>query len=314
MPVKNRVYQNAFMESSRWNNFVHRKDDVIVCTPSKCGTTWTQMICALLIFQKVDFEKPLSDYTPWLDGLLSGTEEEVLETLNRQTHRRFIKTHTPLDGIPYFGDVKYICVGRDPRDAFVSMKNHFANMNREALRIVEKNAGANWQRPKRPPEDLSERFCKWMSSSCRTDPDHDVAGDVLYYVRSFWGFRHLPNILMVHYSDLKVDLAREMKRIAKFLNIDIADKLWPKLIDAATFEQMRNNSDKLAPQVNENVWKDPKEFFSKGINGQWQNLLGDKELSLYHQQMAKHLEPELRIWLEKGRLARKTPPKKTGRS
>lgn len=302
MPVNNRVYENAFMESRRWDNFAHRKGDVMICTPSKCGTTWTQMICALLIFQKTEFEKPLSDYTPWLDGLLSGTEEEVLSMLQQQTHRRFIKTHTPLDGMPYFEDARYICVGRDPRDAFVSMKNHFANMNREALTIVEKNAKANWQRPKRPPEDLSERFCKWMSSSCSTDPDHDAAGDVLYYVRSFWEFRHLPNILMVHYSDLKADLAGEMKRIAQFLDIDIADKLWPTLVEAATFQQMKNNSDKLTPQANDNIWIDPKEFFSKGLNGQWHDLLGEKELNLYHQVMADNLEPALTAWLENGRL------------
>jgi aryl sulfotransferase len=49
---------------------------------------------------------------------------EVLARLEAQPHRRFIKTHTPADGIPFFPGAKYVFVARDGRDAFMSMCNH----------------------------------------------------------------------------------------------------------------------------------------------------------------------------------------------
>jgi hypothetical protein len=40
---------------------------------------------------------------------------EMFERLAAQTHRRFIKTHLPVDGVPIFDEVQYIRVARDGR-------------------------------------------------------------------------------------------------------------------------------------------------------------------------------------------------------
>ena len=45
------VYRCGLTDSSRWREFQLRPDDIVISVPSKCGTTWMQMICALLIFQ-----------------------------------------------------------------------------------------------------------------------------------------------------------------------------------------------------------------------------------------------------------------------
>ena len=50
---------------------------------------------------------------------------------------------------------------------------------------------------------------------------------------------------MVHYGDLKADLEGEMKRIAEFLQIKVADELWPALVAAATFENIKGKADRL---------------------------------------------------------------------
>ena len=50
----NALYRNEMIDSTRWWSFSARRDDIIISAPSKCGTTWMQMICALLIFQTAD--------------------------------------------------------------------------------------------------------------------------------------------------------------------------------------------------------------------------------------------------------------------
>ncbi len=302
LPQKTREYNEFVMESGRWDHFTPRDGDIVICTPAKCGTTWTQMICALLIFQKTSLEKPLTEYSPWLDALLAPIDK-VIAKLDAQSHRRFIKTHTPLDGLPYFEQVNYICVGRDPRDAFISLKNHTENMRLEALELAQANATHDWRAPPPSPEDPCEWFQHWITGSCVSAPEHAAHADVLHYVRSFWTYRHSPNILMVHFSDLKADLEGEMKRIAEFLGISVEPSLWPELVHAASFEHMKANADRYAPQVTDGVWKDTSRFFNRGTSGQWRDILGEEELALYRQAMTEKLEPKLANWLENGRLA-----------
>lgn len=301
LPARHRIYEEFHMENSRWDKLKPRDGDITICSPAKCGTTWMQMICALLVIQKTELDQLLSEYSPWLD-LLAAPIKDVVARLDAQTHRRFIKTHTPLDGLPYYSNSKYICVGRDPRDAFISMRHHLKNINPEFFAIMQQNTTRQLERPERVPKDLREGFRKWITSSCSTNPEHGVNDDVLYYVRSFWPYRHLPNILMVHYSDLLADLDGEMRRIADFLKIEVPDQLWPALIDAANFTSMKNNADILAPQSAKNEWKDTSNFFYKGTDGQWQSELGEEELALYYRAMSDNLEPELINWLENGRL------------
>lgn len=299
-PARTREYREFVMESSRWDGFEFRDDDILICTPAKCGTTWTQMICAQLILRTPQLEQPLTSYSPWLDALFAP-REAIHAQLAAQTHRRFIKTHTPLDGLPWSDSARYLCVGRDPRDALVSMRHHMANMKPESFPRLAANATGPWSPPSPPPADFREWFRAWIGSS-GSYRENMGTSDVLHYVQSFWRFRHLPNVLMVHYSDLKADLEGEMRRIAQFLGIDIPEAEWPALVAAAGFANMKANAAQLAPQVTDDVWHDPNRFFHKGESGQWQELLDAEDLALYRRVMTERLEPELAHWLEHGRL------------
>ena len=44
-----------------------------------------------------------------------------------QTHRRFLKTHLPVDALVFSEKAKYIYIGRDGRDVVWSLYNHHAN-------------------------------------------------------------------------------------------------------------------------------------------------------------------------------------------
>src|SRR5215208_1909720 len=96
-------YRSIVADSARWDGFAFRPGDVVISTPAKSGTTWTQMLCALLIFDGPAFPAPLEKLSPWLD-MCNRPLAEVMAELTSQTHRRFIKTHTPLDGLPLHAD------------------------------------------------------------------------------------------------------------------------------------------------------------------------------------------------------------------
>src|SRR3954454_22955814 len=123
-------YRSVVADSLRWDGFRLRGGDVVTSTPPKCGTTWMQRLVALLVFDGPEMPSPISKLSPWLDMQLAPLDE-VTALLEAQRHRRFIKTHTPLDGIPYDPKVRYVCVGRDPRDVAVSVAHHMTNMNIE---------------------------------------------------------------------------------------------------------------------------------------------------------------------------------------
>ena len=53
-------YLSLIADNARWDGFSFREGDIIISTPPKCGTTWTQMICAMLIFQTPDLPQPLA--------------------------------------------------------------------------------------------------------------------------------------------------------------------------------------------------------------------------------------------------------------
>src|SRR5690606_289651 len=99
MPTTPHRYLSAEEDSGRWFDFSFRPGDIVVSTRSKSGTTWMQMICALLVFESPTLPRPLGDLSPWLDHLVVS-KEKVFTLLAAQQHRRIIKTHTPLDGIP----------------------------------------------------------------------------------------------------------------------------------------------------------------------------------------------------------------------
>lgn len=115
-----RRYTSPDEDSGRWDGFEFRDGDVVVSTRSKHGTTWVQMITLLLIHQRPDLPAPLGQLSPWLDHLVEPGDA-VMERLAAQRHRRVIKTHTPLDGIPFDQRATYLVVGRHPLDAAVSL-------------------------------------------------------------------------------------------------------------------------------------------------------------------------------------------------
>jgi len=261
-------YRNIVMDNARWGGFVFRDGDIVISTPAKCGTTWTQTICALLIFGTTELPAPVDLLSPWLDQTLRPLDD-VSAQLAAQTHRRFIKTHTPLDGLPWDDRVTYIAVGRDPRDVAMSWDNHMANIDFAAMFDLRGKAVGNDDLPElmgdlKPPDpDEAARFWSWVETT--DDPMGGLAGTT-HHLKTFWDVREKPNVILLHYSDLKADLAGQMKALAERLGLAI--DVTPELVNAATFDEMRKHAAEVGPNQTESIWLDRERFFHKGTNGQ----------------------------------------------
>ena len=109
---KGELYHNHF-DSTLWNDFPFRDDDIIISTYAKSGTTWVQQILAQLIFNGAT-DLNVADMSPWID-LRIPPKEIKFEAIEAQTHRRFLKTHLPVDALVYSPKAKYLYIARDGR-------------------------------------------------------------------------------------------------------------------------------------------------------------------------------------------------------
>ena len=299
-----REYRTWSVDSRRWHAYTPRPDDIVIATPPKCGTTWMQQIVASLVFQDAT-PRPIPAVSPWPDQRFRETEQVMLDRLDAQTHRRFLKSHLPADGLPIHDDVRYIVVARDGRDVLMSWHNHFGGIGAEALANFDRVGLADPQigRPyPRVPADPAAYFRLWLSTpAVAGQPDGYNQLSFFATIASYWAERRRENFLLVHYNDLKSDLDAEMRRIAAFLSIPVHDTVWPSLVHAADFAQMRAAGGILMPQTKAMFPEGPDRFFNKATNGRWRDVLTEADLALYDAKVRTAFTPSLAAWLESGR-------------
>jgi hypothetical protein len=298
-----RRYRTIVTDSRRWDGFEFRDGDIVISTPVKSGTTWMQMQCALLIFQDAQLPRPLTRLSPWVD-VQTETVESVFAELAAQQHRRFIKSHTPLDGLPFDRRVTYITVGRDPRDVAISWDNHFENMQLDTVLTLRGQVAGfddlDELMPNGMPvraEDPIERFWQWIDREPQSKYDNDGLLGVLHHLDTFWSRRQEPNVCLFRYADMKADLDTHLRALAARLDIEVPEQRWSALVDAASFEHMRARSGELAPQVVENFWTDPDRFFNRGTTGQWRDFFGGDDIARYEARASQLASPDLLGWL-----------------
>lgn len=287
-------YRSSEEDSARWIGFPFRDGDIVISSRSKHGTTWMQMICALLVYQTPELPGRLVDISPWLDWL--GTpRDEVVERLQAQTQRRIIKTHTPLDGLPLDQRATFVVVARHPLDAAVSLYHQGTNLDLDRIHELIPDGGAptGGDRPA-----LIEWLHAWVEWDGPPAEQLDSLPGVMWHLSDAWDRRDAENVVLVHYDDLAGDLEREMRRLDAVLDFDVGDQNLPQLAAAATFEAMRARSELLAPDVN-GVLKDGAAFFRRGSSGEGGEILSAADLIRYEAR-ARDLAPDdLLAWLHR---------------
>ena len=288
-------YRSAEEDSARWLGFPFRSGDIVISTRSKSGTTWAQMICALLVFQTAELPAPLAQLSPWLDWLVEP-RDEVLARLAAQQHRRFIKTHTPLDGIPLDPRATYIVVARHPLDMAVSLYHQGDNLDRERVRRLTGQPEPDTAPAPRPP--LRQWLLSWIDSDAEPRDQMDSLPGVMWHLSDAWARREQTNVVLVHYDDLCTDLEGQMRRLAGRLGVAVPDRTWPDLVAAATFAHMRSHAEQLIPDPS-GILKDRSAFFRRGTSGSGSELLTDDELTHYRARTARMAPPDLLAWLHR---------------
>ena len=284
-----------------------RPGDVVISTSMKAGTTWMQRIMSLLVFGAGPLPAPLPELSPWIDSAFMGDVDGMAATIEAQEHQRFLKSHLPFDALPYDPAVRYICVGRDTRDVFMSAFNHYSGYTELTYSLLDAVGGAHGPMPRCPATER-ELWVDWMTRSLFDwETDGWPFWSHHHHAASFWPCRDLPNVLMVHYADLLSDLDGQMRRVAAFTGIEVAEEAWPELVAAARFDTMKQEAISNAEYMGLIFEGGAGRFFHKGTNGRWRDVLTAEDLSLY-ETAAAQLDPELRAWLEADSGPRLTPP------
>lgn len=293
-PRKTRELMNHHMDSTTWNDFPFRDDDVIVGTYAKSGTTWTQQIVAQLIHQGSP-DVAVAEVSPWWDMRI--IPPEVRAQVLAQTHRRVLKTHLPVDALVLSPKARYLYVGRDGRDVAMSLYNHHAGFAPLAYELINDTPGRVG--PPLPPADPDPRryFRTWL------DEDGAPFWSFWENIATWWAVRDLPNVKLVHFADLKRDLEGEMRAIADFLEVDVPEACWPQIVEHCTFDWMKANAPKVAP-LGGAVWEGgASTFINKGVNGRWRDVLAAQDSLDYERLAVEKLGTDCAQWLATGNMA-----------
>ncbi len=293
-PRKTRELQHSHFDSTIWNDFQYRDDDIIIATYAKSGTTWLQQIISQLIFNGAE-GLPVAEMSPWVDMLLPPKEVKLAE-IEAQTHRRFLKTHLPLDALVYEPTAKYIYVARDGRDVLWSYYNHHSNQNQEIMDALNGMKKPEIEAFMPADLDIHNYYRRWV------ERDGYPIWSFWENIASWWAARDVPNLMLLHFSNLKEDLPGQIRKIAEFLDIEINEAKWQDILMHCSFDYMKENAVQTVP-LGGAPWKGgAKTFIHKGTNGRWHDILSQKKCEEYENLATLKLGPDCAHWLATGEM------------
>ena len=291
-PRKTRELHNHHFDSTVWNDIVFRDDDIVIGTYAKSGTTWTQQILGQLIFDG-DPDVAVAELSPWVD-LRVPPRDVKLPLLEAQTHRRFLKTHLPVDALVFSPKAKYLYIGRDGRDVLWSLYHHHASANQLWYEVLNDTPGLVGPPIGLPTADMGQYWHDWL------DKDGYPFWPFWENVRSWWEIRDLPNVKLVHFANLKRDMPGEIRRIAEFLEIPVRESHWDDILLHCSFDWMKENAAKAAP-LGGAIWEGGAgTFINRGINGRWTDTLTAQESAEYERRACEELGAACARWLATG--------------
>uniref|UniRef100_A0A6J0SAC0 Sulfotransferase n=1 Tax=Pogona vitticeps TaxID=103695 RepID=A0A6J0SAC0_9SAUR len=233
-------------------DFKARPDDLLICTYPKAGTTWMQEIVDM-IQHGGDAQKcargPIYERMPFIELCLPKPLPSGYEEADAMPSPRTLKSHLPAHLLPpsfWEQKSKIIYVARNAKDNVVSYF-YFHKMDKMMPEC------GSW-------EEFLENF---------------IAGKVAWgswfeHVRGWWEAKDHHPVLYLFYEDMKEDLAREIRKVAKFLGIELSESVLNRIVQHTSFESMKAN-----PMANYSTLPDTlmdtsvSSFMRKGTVGNW---------------------------------------------
>ena len=296
-PVKTREVRNAYQDSTRWDGFTVRDDDVIVATWAKTGTTWTQQIVWQLIHGGPEGAFS-TKVCPWVDARFAPIGE-VIETVEAQPYRRCLKTHLPLDALVFSRTAKYLFVGRDARDVVWSAYNHQTGYDDSFFDFLNGIPDRGGPPARRIVDDVRQYYLDFLDGREWAGFEGNSFWD---HTQGWWDARHLPNVLMVHFANLKADLLGQVRRIAAFLDVAPSEATLARIVDHCEIGYMREQA---RPAMADSAWKEGADtFFNNGTNGRWRDVLTPEEIARCDALAARRLSADCAHWLKTGEMGR----------
>lgn len=292
LPKKTRELHNHHFDSTVWNEFKIRDNDIIISTYGKSGTTWMQQIIGQMLLGP-DPDLAVGELSPWVDFRVPPKEVKI-PMIEGQTHRRFLKTHLPVDALVFSSQAKYIYIGRDARDVVWSLYNHHVTANQDWYNALNKSPGLVGPPIEAPPKDVFQYWKDWL------EKDGFPFWSFWENAKSWWDIRNRPNVYFIHFNNLKKDMSKEMKKLASFLGISVKKENWETILEYCSFDWMKAHAPKVAP-LGGSLWEGgAQSFIHKGTNGRWKDTLTSEDIKKYENRGLNELGEDCLKWFSTG--------------
>lgn len=266
------VLANHHFDSRRWRAIEFRSDDIVISSWAKSGTTWLQQIlCQLVHDGRKDLD--VCRLSPWVDFRITPIGD-VVASLEAQAHQRVMKSHLPADALPLSSQVRYLYIAREPLDVLWSWYCHHREFTDEAFDRLNDTPGRVGPPLERPDPDFRAYLHRWL----REDgyPFHPYWSNV----RSWWERRDSPNVLLIHFADLRRALDLQLRRLAAFIDVQPAAAAWDRILRHCSLDHMRSHAELVAPLGGAIFKGGARSFIRTGKKEQWAGLLNEEDREL----------------------------------
>ena len=252
---------------------------------------------AQLVFQG-DPDAYGQDLSPWIEMRIFP-KEEIFAIAKAQKYRRFIKTHSPINCIPFKPEMEYLFIDRDARDVAWSMYNHHKLINPEAFEMFNNAPGLVGERFVPLTCSVHEYYLSFLETGC-----FECQSNAAFWpcIQSWWDVREQPNIMFFHFNNLKTDFEGEARRVAEFLEIDVAEETWPSIIKHCHIDYMRELAKKVEA-LDVICEGGGANFINKGTNERWKDVLSQEEIDRSDDIAVAEMGKECAQWLKTGELS-----------